>query len=304
MSKSTGNFLTLRDAVKKYGADATRIALADAGDAIEDANFEETVANSSILRLFTLKQWCEEITQDQGLRNGPADTLWDKLFENEMNVLVHDAELHYEEYVGLSRGCYDMLYCVRTNYKVALRSAFYDFISARDFYREAVTAAGSVGMHAGLIRRYMELQALIVAPILPHWADYIWSEVLAKVTICCLVAPVLLANSVSLTQSRPNCDRLFPSHHPLSLKSTLTCVLPARVSTPPLPSNRRRKIRAKLPRSIPKSRSRLLFSWLPITLSGRNNPSKSCRMLGARRQKPSMKSNGTSRLPSLETQRE
>jgi leucyl-tRNA synthetase len=104
MSKSTGNFLTLRDAVKKYGADATRIALADAGDAIEGANFEETVANSSILRLFTLKQWCEEITQDQGLRNGPADTLWDKLFENEMNVLVHDAELHYEEYVGLSRG--------------------------------------------------------------------------------------------------------------------------------------------------------------------------------------------------------
>lgn len=97
MSKSTGNFLTLSDAVKKYGADATRIALADAGDAVEDANFEETVANSSILRLFTLKEWCEDVMRDKGLRQGSADGFWDKLFENEMNSLVHEVRQHYEE---------------------------------------------------------------------------------------------------------------------------------------------------------------------------------------------------------------
>jgi len=34
MSKSTGNFPTLKDAVEKYGVDATRVALADAGDAV------------------------------------------------------------------------------------------------------------------------------------------------------------------------------------------------------------------------------------------------------------------------------
>jgi len=59
MSKSTGNFMTGADAVEKYGADAARVALADAGDAIEDANFEEATANAAILRLFTLKEWCE-----------------------------------------------------------------------------------------------------------------------------------------------------------------------------------------------------------------------------------------------------
>jgi leucyl-tRNA synthetase len=37
MSKSTGNFLTMGDATKKYGADATRLTLADAGDEITDA---------------------------------------------------------------------------------------------------------------------------------------------------------------------------------------------------------------------------------------------------------------------------
>lgn len=97
MSKSSGNFLTLRDAVDKFGADATRIAFADAGDGIEDANFEETVANSNILRLFTLKDWMEETVKDESLRTGPADTFWDKLFDNELNTLVLEARKHYQK---------------------------------------------------------------------------------------------------------------------------------------------------------------------------------------------------------------
>ncbi|PLN84120.1 leucyl-tRNA synthetase [Aspergillus taichungensis] len=163
MSKSTGNFLTLKDAVEKFGADATRIAFADAGDGIEDANFEETVANSSILRMHTLKEWIEETVKDETLRSGAADTFWDKLFDNELNILAREAKKHYQD----------------TNFKLALKSALYDLISARDTYREATTAAG-VGMHRDMIRRYSELQALLMAPVAPHWAEYIWLEVLKK----------------------------------------------------------------------------------------------------------------------------
>jgi leucyl-tRNA synthetase len=59
MSKSTGNSLTLREGVKKFGADAMRLSLADAGDGVEDANFDEKTANANILRLHTLMTWCE-----------------------------------------------------------------------------------------------------------------------------------------------------------------------------------------------------------------------------------------------------
>jgi leucyl-tRNA synthetase len=97
MSKSTGNFLTLKDAVDKFGADATRVAMADAGDGTEDANFDETVANSNILRLFTLKEWIEDVMKDQNLRTGPTDGFFDKLFSNEMNDLVHQAHEHYTQ---------------------------------------------------------------------------------------------------------------------------------------------------------------------------------------------------------------
>ncbi|KIX04230.1 leucine-tRNA ligase [Rhinocladiella mackenziei CBS 650.93] len=163
MSKSTGNFLTLSQAVKKFGADATRIALADAGDGMEDANFEEKGANAAIMRMYTLKEWIEDTLKDSGLRNTQGEVIWDKLFEDEMDLLVHEAYQHYSD----------------TNFKLALKSALYDFQSARDFYREACLSSGTP-MSRPLILRYVELQSLLIATIAPHWAEYIWLEVLHK----------------------------------------------------------------------------------------------------------------------------
>lgn len=37
-------------------------------------------------------------------------------------------------------------------------------------------------MHYDLIRRYIELQGLLITVIAPHWAEYIWLEVLKKVS--------------------------------------------------------------------------------------------------------------------------
>lgn len=69
-----------------------------------------------------------------------------------------------------------------TYYKLALKFALYDFTGARDAYREATNAAG-IGMHCDLVIRYIELQALLISPIAPHWAEYIWLEVLGKVRL-------------------------------------------------------------------------------------------------------------------------
>ena len=57
MSKSTGNFLTMSEAVKCFSASGTRLALADAGDTLEDANFLSDTANKGLLRLYTQMEW-------------------------------------------------------------------------------------------------------------------------------------------------------------------------------------------------------------------------------------------------------
>lgn len=68
-----------------------------------------------------------------------------------------------------------------TNYKLALKAGLYDFQSARDFYREACISSGTP-MSRPLVLRYVELQSLLIATIAPHWAEYMWREVLHKDT--------------------------------------------------------------------------------------------------------------------------
>ncbi|CAG8590245.1 13400_t:CDS:2 [Dentiscutata heterogama] len=162
MSKSRGNFMIVAESVEKYGADATRVTLADAGDSIEDANFEESTANAAILRLFTLKEWCEEQVKNQNnLRTGPTDSFNDRVFENEINKLIQQTDKAYKD----------------TFYRDALKYGFYELQTARDWYREATV---DEGMHRDLILRWIEVQALLLSPIAPHWSEYIWREVLSK----------------------------------------------------------------------------------------------------------------------------
>lgn len=160
MAKSTGNFLTLQQIVEKFGADASRIALADAGDTVEDANFDESNANAAILRLTTLKEWCEDIKANKdSLRTGEYNSFFDEAFENEMNYLI---EQTYEQYSS-------------TFYKSALKYGLFDFQSARDYYRESVDV-----MHKDLVFKYIEAQALLLAPVAPHFAEYLYKDILEK----------------------------------------------------------------------------------------------------------------------------
>jgi leucyl-tRNA synthetase len=95
MSKSSGNFLTLRDCISKFGVDPTRITLADAGDGLDDANFDTDVANAAILKLFIFEKWMQDNIK-ASIPDGKIDfaehakklDLWDKIFENAINFAI------------------------------------------------------------------------------------------------------------------------------------------------------------------------------------------------------------------------
>lgn len=156
MSKSTGNFLTLSQAIDKFSADGMRLSLADAGDTVEDANFVETMADAGILRLFTWVEWVKEMIANQNnLRTGPADTFNDRVFISEMNSSIIETEQRYE----------------RMMYKDALKSGFFEFQAAKDKYRELAIE----GMHRDLVFQFIENQTLLLAPICPHLCEHTWS---------------------------------------------------------------------------------------------------------------------------------
>ncbi|KAM6600288.1 hypothetical protein CsatA_019897 [Cannabis sativa] len=162
MSKSTGNFRTLRQAIEEFSADATRFSLADAGDGVDDANFVFETANAAILRLTKEIAWMEEVlAADSSLRSGPPSTYADRVFANEMNIAVTTTEQHYRNYM----------------FREALKTGFYDLQAARDEYR---FSCGAGGMNRELVWRFMDLQTRLITPICPHYAEYVWKELLKK----------------------------------------------------------------------------------------------------------------------------
>jgi len=92
MSKSAGNFITLRDAVSKYSADALRFGLAISGDSNEDANLEEDNTNAMVLRLYSELQWIEGVIAqpDSDFVDGPLTRTVDRMFDN--NIRKYMAE--------------------------------------------------------------------------------------------------------------------------------------------------------------------------------------------------------------------
>ena len=125
MSKSTGNFMTLTDAIDAFSADGMRLALADSGDSVEDANFVYGTADAGILKLFTLVEWTKEVLADESMREG-QDTFHDKVFANEIHLKLNETKNNYENLL----------------FKEALKTGFYEMLIARDKYRELCGDAG------------------------------------------------------------------------------------------------------------------------------------------------------------------
>lgn len=157
MSKSTGNFLTLENAIKLYGADAVRYALADSGDGIDDANFVDKQAETGLLKLYNFLKWCEDSLRSLSeLREGSIDdNFGDRVFDNAMNKLIEETKIQYDEMM----------------FKEALRCGFFEYQELWTKYKEI---CGSSGVHRALTRRFIETQAILLSPICPHISQKIW----------------------------------------------------------------------------------------------------------------------------------
>lgn len=162
MSKSTGNFMTLIEAISQFSADATRFALCDAGDGNEDANFSGETCNAAVLRLAKEETWLKaNIQARDSMRTGAADSFADRVFANHINRAIHEAKHAYD----------------RMRYKEALRYSVYELGNHKNQY---VARCGDAGIHRDLFDRFAEVYLLLSTPITPHWCEYVWSEILGK----------------------------------------------------------------------------------------------------------------------------
>ncbi len=139
------------------------MTLADAGDSVEDANFEEKVAEANLLTLFAFYEWCKEMVENKAnLRDAssPKETYADKVFESQINKAINETKVHYDNMM----------------YKEVLKVGFFELQKARDRYKELCFEP----LHAALTFRFIEVQLILLSPICPHICEFIWTNVLKK----------------------------------------------------------------------------------------------------------------------------
>jgi len=153
MSKSLGNFITLRQALEWWGADATRFAEAYAGESgLDDANFEPRMADRAVEIIYN---WYVFATENYGKGRGEWRII-DNWFQSVLYRTVKEVEKEME----------------KLNFKTALVKGYFNLQNAYRWYLKR-----SDGIpNRELLKKFIEFQTLILAPIVPHIAEEIWER--------------------------------------------------------------------------------------------------------------------------------
>ncbi len=152
MSKSLGNFIILRQALEWWGADATRFAEAYAGDSgLDDANFEPEIADKAVDILYN---WYTFAIENYGKGRDEWMPI-DDWFQSVLYRTVKEVEEEME----------------KLNFKTAIVKGYFNLQNAFKWY---IRRCGVP--NRGLLKKFIEFQTLMLAPITPHIAEEIWEK--------------------------------------------------------------------------------------------------------------------------------
>lgn len=163
MAKSTGNFLTMQEVVDQYGADPTRMALASAGDTMDDSNFERKNADQAILKLSTLEvSYADMAKAVPSLRTSrdttdPTLRFYDEVFLNQIRQAVH-----------ATRDAY-----LKMRYRDIVKNGFFELVNQKEEYKLATKNE----MAREVVMEYLVYQVMLIQPVTPHISEYLFNQV-------------------------------------------------------------------------------------------------------------------------------
>ena len=149
MSKSLGNFITIRDAIKKYSADVSRFTMLNGGEELDDPNWDNSFASTLIQRLPNLHDFSIE-NYNKGTNNYENP---EELFESQINQIIKETTEAME----------------LTKFRTAIQKAYFDMQKVFKNYMKKVEKPNKK-----LINQYINTQIKLLSPFIPHITEEIW----------------------------------------------------------------------------------------------------------------------------------
>jgi len=149
MSKSMGNILPLREAIKKYGTDVVRFSVVSGADLSQDADFNSTMAEGIRSRMESIRmlvERCNEFPEEEGYI--------DRWLLSAIHKKIKLCTEHYE----------------KLELRDAAQKAFYESINELKWYLRRG------GKNRKALREYLEYLIMLIAPFMPHFAEEMWEK--------------------------------------------------------------------------------------------------------------------------------
>jgi leucyl-tRNA synthetase len=155
MSKSMGNIIPLRDAVKKYGADPIRLAILISAELLQDADFNAESISGIKNRLQSMYNECVKFNNPGKIGTEPED-IW---------ILSKLSKLIFEVTESMEK----------MRLRESLHHILYGFDSDLQWYMKRASAKNRNDI-SGVLNRVLATRISMLSPFAPHIAEEMWEK--------------------------------------------------------------------------------------------------------------------------------
>jgi len=153
MSKSMGNILPLRKAIREYGADVIRFSVVSGADLSTDTDFNRSVAEGVRSRLLLISRLVEESAKAPAAKPHGRIEKW---LLSRLNRKIERAASLYENLVMRELSL----------------EIFYDVVSDLQWYMKRTSSP-----HLG---EFFKTWSVLISPFMPHYAEEFWETLGGK----------------------------------------------------------------------------------------------------------------------------
>jgi len=155
MSKSMGNIIPLRDAVRKHGADPIRLTILISAELLQDADFNVEAINGIKNKLELMYENSTKTKAEKIPELEPEDRWILSMLQNlALNVSQSMDKIRFRE---------------------ALHHILYDFDSELQWYLKRTKSKQRTNI-SGILHKILSSRVLMLSPFAPHIAEEIWEK--------------------------------------------------------------------------------------------------------------------------------
>ena len=155
MSKSMGNIVPLRDAIRKYGADPIRLSILISAELLQDADFNVESVSGIKNKLESMYDECTKLNNPGEIGTEPED-VW---IQSKLSKLISEVTDSME----------------KMRIRESLHHILYGFDSELQWYMKRANAKNRDDV-SGVLNKVLTTRVSMLSPFAPHIAEEMWEK--------------------------------------------------------------------------------------------------------------------------------